>query len=280
MTCNLVFGDTQTLANRILMDNTLITAQPTLTTSSNNTSDESGLYASTATNTGETTYYFRGEVENNYVSFAGFTWRIIRINEDGTVRLIMQDGINNNATYAFNLNYDNKSYMYYSNSSNAKTQLESWYTTNITNNGYSSYVASGNYYCEQAKVSWNSNYTTNSGASMTVYTSYTPNFKCSTDGNGKGLVNASIGLITYDEAIFAGIYLNKTNSNIYLSGNYSFTMSPAGYGNDAIVWSFTSTGVGGLVTVSNSRGLRPVININANTIVTGYGTSTEPYTVQ
>ena len=26
-------------------------------------------------------------VKNNYVSFAGFTWRIVRINEDGTIRI-------------------------------------------------------------------------------------------------------------------------------------------------------------------------------------------------
>ena len=33
-------------------------------------------------------YYYRGAVNNNYVSFAGFTWRIIRRNGDGSVRLI------------------------------------------------------------------------------------------------------------------------------------------------------------------------------------------------
>ena len=33
-------------------------------------------------------YYYRGAVKNNYVSFAGFTWRIIRRNGDRSVRLI------------------------------------------------------------------------------------------------------------------------------------------------------------------------------------------------
>ena len=104
ITCEFVFRDTQTLANKILSSNTLITDTPTLTTSSNNASDKSGLYKSTATNTGKPTYYFRGNVENNYVSFAGFTWRIVRITEDGTIRIIMQDGINSNANIAFNSN--------------------------------------------------------------------------------------------------------------------------------------------------------------------------------
>ena len=33
-------------------------------------------------------YYYRGAVKNNYVSFAGFMWRIIRQNGDGSIRLI------------------------------------------------------------------------------------------------------------------------------------------------------------------------------------------------
>ena len=41
---------------------------------------------------------------------------------------------------------------------------------------------------------------------MTGYSSYTPDFKCGADGNGYGLVNANIGLITYDEAVYAGGY--------------------------------------------------------------------------
>ena len=33
-------------------------------------------------------YYYRGTVKNNYVSFAGFIWRIIRRNGDGSIRMI------------------------------------------------------------------------------------------------------------------------------------------------------------------------------------------------
>jgi len=36
-----------------------------------------------------TSYYYRGTVKNNYVDFAGFTWRIVRINGDGSIRLIL-----------------------------------------------------------------------------------------------------------------------------------------------------------------------------------------------
>ena len=51
-----------------------------------NSDEEDGLYA--AADDEGTSYYYRGAVRNNYVSFAGFTWRIIRRNGDGSVRLI------------------------------------------------------------------------------------------------------------------------------------------------------------------------------------------------
>ena len=34
------------------------------------------------------TYYYRGNVQNNWVSFGNFLWRIIRINGDGSIRMI------------------------------------------------------------------------------------------------------------------------------------------------------------------------------------------------
>ena len=49
------------------------------------TTDE-GLFI-TEDDDGES-YYYRGAVKNNYVSFAGYTWRIIRRNGDGSVRMI------------------------------------------------------------------------------------------------------------------------------------------------------------------------------------------------
>ena len=118
-------------------------------------------------------------MQNYYsLNFAGFTWRIVRINEDGTIRIVMQDGINNNANIAFNSNYNNYIYTYYTNSQ-AKTQLESWYQTNIgSKSNLVKNVASGNYYCEQAKVKLNSNISSGN-ANMIIYSSYTPNFTCS-----------------------------------------------------------------------------------------------------
>ena len=266
-----------------IMKNTVITANPTLTTSSNNTSDASGLYKSTATNTGEHTYYFRGNVENNYVSFAGFTWRIVRINEDGTIRIIMQDGINNNSEYAFNSSYNNYTYMYYTNSQ-AKTTLENWYQTNIgSKSDLAKNVASGNYYCEQAKVK-RSDSDTSGSATMTTYSKYTPDFKCSSDGNGKGVVNASVGLLSYDEVVYAGGYYGQSNSNYYLynSANYWWTMSPGGFsGSYSKVWRIFTSGSFGHTDVTFTNRLRAVLSLTADTqISSGDGTKDSPFVVE
>ena len=268
------------MSKAILSDNKLIIANPTLTTSSNNTSDESGLYKSTATNTGEPTYYFRGNVENNYVSFASQTWRIVRINEDGTVRIVMQDGINNNTNYQFNSNYNNYTYMYYSNS-NAKTTLENWYQMNIGSKAdLAKNVASGNYYCEQAKVKYSSDYTSEN-ANMTLYSSYMPDFKCTTDGNGKGQVSASAGLLSYDEVVYAGGFSFVNNDNYYLfsSNNTMWTMSPAGYAfGISAIWFINTTGSVTNPSVSYTSALHPVINLKTDTkISSGNGTKNNPY---
>ena len=45
-----------------------------------------GMYASTD-NSGDT-FYYRGAVGGNYVKFGGYYWRVIRINGDGSIRMI------------------------------------------------------------------------------------------------------------------------------------------------------------------------------------------------
>ncbi len=111
-----------------------------------------------------TSYYFRGAVDNNWVHFAGYYWRIVRINGDGSVRVIysgvdaplesekvgkLDSGEHDANTdteidtgEAFNPTYNNNAYVGYmytvgerqglSTSSPIKTLLENWYTTNLT----------------------------------------------------------------------------------------------------------------------------------------------------
>ena len=265
-----------------IMENKLITTTPTLTSSSAASGDVSGLYKSTATNTGKPTYYFRGNVENNYVKFAGFTWRIVRVNEDGTIRIVMQDGINSNANIIFNSNYNNYTYMYYTNSQ-AKTTLESWYQTNIgSKQDLAKNVATGDYYCEQAKAKYADSWTSGS-ATMTTYNKYTPDFKCSSDGNGKGVVSASVGLLSYDEVVYAGVHINFSGGKNYLYSDYRYwTMSPAGYFNySSIIWTITPSSMYFYTANSVNIILNPVINIKSDTQISdGDGTKENPFTIQ
>ena len=53
-----------------------------------------GMYANNDNN--GNTYYYRGSIASNYVKFAGYYWRAIRVNGDGNVRLIY-DGKNPHA---------------------------------------------------------------------------------------------------------------------------------------------------------------------------------------
>ena len=38
-----------------------------------------------------TSYYYRGDVHDNYVNFAGMCWKIVRIEGDGSIKLILED---------------------------------------------------------------------------------------------------------------------------------------------------------------------------------------------
>ena len=170
--------------------------------------------------------------------------------------------------------------MYYTNSQ-VKSTLESWYQTNIgSKTNLASSVANGAYYCEQAKAKYSDSYTSGS-ATMTTYNKYTPDFKCSSDGNGKGVVNASVGLLTYDEVVYAGGYYGQSNSNYYLYNNtYFWTMSPAGFsGSYSYVWFVGTTGYINFNNVNNTYAVRPVIILNADTLATGSGTSSDPFVI-
>ena len=57
-----------------------------------------------------TSYYFRGNVLDNNVTFAGKNWKIVRINGDGSVRLVL-DGLENKI--AFNSSKNDNAYVGY-----------------------------------------------------------------------------------------------------------------------------------------------------------------------
>ena len=179
---------------------------------SSDTNGKGLYYTSTNTEDGKTTYYFRGAVENNYVYFAGYYWRIIRINEDGSIRLIYQgetpDATGSEATIgnsAFNNSYNDNAYVGYmygtagsssysathtnTHDSIIKGVLDTWYEDNLLDN-YSTYLVDAGFCGDRSIASegglWNSSDTalgygvndTYYGTYNRLYTNKTPQFSC------------------------------------------------------------------------------------------------------
>ena len=223
-----------------------------------------GLYQST--DDYGTTYYYRGNVKNNNVYFAGFYWQIVRINGDGSIRLIYNgavknaNGINqsiNSKTYQFNKVYNDPAYVGYmygdsegttvdevhnnTNSSSIKIIIDNWYQNNIISNGYDDYISITAGFCGDRTV------IKGDGVSNTAETTFgalgrlqqnSAQFNCpelsrdlytTADANiGNKALTYPIGLITADELVFAGMDSKHTNrlSWIYSELN-SWTMSPS-----------------------------------------------------
>ena len=257
------------------------------------------------------TYYFAGNPTNNWVRWAGFYWRIIRINEDGTLRLIYQ-GTSNTAigsttqigTSAFNSSYNDNAYVGFKYSTNSVHgtgtnstilgELNTWYQNNLTS--YADDLDGNAGFCGDR--------TPTSGTGLgTTYTEYrpyerlyenssgVPTFECASDSDlyttsgssdGNKSLTYPIGLISMDEAWYAGGYSsNNTSYYLYTGQNY-WTMSPYLYNTiGARVFRVTSSGSLNYNYVDDTTpGVRPVINLGADiTISSGNGTASNPYVI-
>ncbi len=266
-----------------------------------------------------TSYYFRGNVTNNYVKFANKYWRIIRINGDGTIRMIYagtsahangydDSSVNDMSigTSAFNSSRDDNTYVGYmygtagastyanthSNTTNStiKTKLDSWYDTNIVNTGNEKYIADA-IYCNDRSVSSG----TGIGTTNTTYAAQTrgnngqPTLKCANNNDkftksttiGNGKLTKMIGLITSDEVIYAGGKSGTYNQKYYLySGAWYWTMAPYSYASGiAYVDSVDDYGYLSDYLVINSGAVRPVVSLKSDAISGGSGTAASPFLV-
>ncbi len=162
-------------------------------------------------------YYFRGNVQNNFVSFAGMCWRIVRVTGDGSIKLVLynysstdctQTGNNlafarySGASYttAFNTNYNSNAYvgfMYGSptgsdygsthaneTKSTILTNLETWYENNIAT--YESKLAD-TIWCNDKSTTGDGKGSSTSRSDYGAnnrYTSGTPSLICPNDNEG------------------------------------------------------------------------------------------------
>ena len=210
-------------------------------------------------------YYFRGAVTNNNVSFAGHNWKIVKINGDGSVKLVLDGIIDELSSY-----YEDSSSF---NESNIKSVLESWYDTNLVD--YSSYIAYYKY-CNDTVLEQNG---TNYTAYSRIITNKIPTFVClGYSENGK------IGLLTADEVVMAGGSVDA-NNNFYLYNSSIetayYTMTNARVYNEQF-YPFLVDKDGSIEYNTNGtlvRAVRPVINIIKTAKVTGSGTTEDPYQI-
>ena len=221
-------------------------------------SHEKGIYETTDYD-GNPTYFYRGSVENNYVKFAGYYWRIIRINSNGSIRMIY-DGTSAHkngeasedrqyGTSQFNPNYNNNMYVGYmytsgeahgtGTSSTIKTNVDTFYTDKLAS--YASKLDTNAGFCSD-RSNLNLQSGVGTGTVITYNKGYlrveesTPTLICenasdyytvSSASSGNKKLSYPIGLITVDEVMLAGHaggvfdgFYNLTKSN---NGSYLVT---------------------------------------------------------
>lgn len=250
----------KTISTVIKNENTINTTLPSFT----NPLNDYGLFQTNInTLNNETTYYYRGNVPNNYLSFAGQLWRIVRINEDNSIRLILQTDIgskkySNNTTCNLS-NQVSCTTNYQEN--NIKTILENWYSTTIkSNSNLDSKVIIGKF-C-------------NDTSNTFIDRNTSPTFDCSY------IVESKVGMISADEIIYSGGVYNITNSSTYLNNNTSFYTITSSSNSKLYRWDNESNSLVNDADIFDSYNIRPVINLDSNTIITsGDGTINNPYIV-
>ena len=269
------------------------------------------------TNNGQgVTYYYTGANPDNWFYFAGFYWRIIRINGDGSIRMIYQGTSANTTgtgtqigTSAFNSSYNNNMYVGFKYTSeevhgtgtnstilgaSSSSSLNTWYQNNLADEA--EYIDGNAGFCGDRTPSTSGSSSNGSGGTGTTATYYgayirldsnnNPSLQCSdsrdiyttTDSStGNKSLTYPIGLLTADEYVLAG------SGNSYLDVGIDYwTMSPYYFINGfAFVSIVHSSGI--LSTnfkVNTAYGVRPVINLKANvTILSGDGSSLNPYKI-
>ena len=330
--CTLYFNEYGELAKAILANNTIVITTPNFSQAA--TDVNTNLYK--AEDDLGMSYYFRGATSNNYLQFGSYApnttingttysvetpmyWRIVRINGDGTIRLVydgtekVENGVSHYALIG-NTPYNSKaiSNVNYGDSE-IKAAIDSWYNQHIKLN-YGSYITDG-IFCNDKEIGKYvyyddyGNITTVDKAAWynTYYASYVrikennlPQLICTraedrytTSTNlGNGYLEHPAGVLTADEIVLAGATTAGSNSAYYLSSgsegdikDFYYTSSPLmiyNFSGEAVMW---RTGYGGL---SNSEegvltvnfATRPVINIKANVEFTGNGSFETPFVIQ
>ena len=225
---------------------------------------DKGLY--TAQDDYGTSYYYRGNVSNNNVYFAGAYWKIIRINGDGTIRLLYNGtkvnakaGDTQYSTSVFNLIKSDPAYvgyMYGTNSgaigslennlangkdSNIKTKVDEFYNKYIVANNLQTYLADSGFCGDRSITNSGDGYSATSdieygSVNRLTKTNKLPILTCKDkehdlytvdNAKGNGALTNPTGLITADEVAMSGMVNGYLNTLTYVyTGTWYWTMSP------------------------------------------------------
>ena len=236
--CTLFFNKTAKTVKTALGNIEVNSYKPDLTKSACDTSNceshEKGIFETTDAD--GTSYYYRGAVENNYLKFAGYFWRVVRINGNGSIRIIY-DGTSAHAngessadrqygTSQFNTNYNNNMYVGYmytsgeahgtGTSSAIKTNADKFYTDKLSS--YASKLDTNAGFCgdrsnlnQQSGVGTGTVITYNKGYLRVEESAPTLTCENASDyytvasaSSGNKKLSYPIGLITADEMMLAG----------------------------------------------------------------------------
>ena len=322
--CSVYFSEELTIYRAILADNpTIKNDSADLFANVADEVSESGLFRTTdltktedinGDGTGEEVLYFRGVVENNYLVFAGFCWRIVRTNESGvSIKLryggeydstnntcpqtgtsvgITVGGINE-FTYSYGGLGDDAKYLKWVHEegmdSNAKMMVEQWYEENIESQGSAvTDLIIDEPFCNDTLISHEEDddwwyYAPSSRMSS-------PQYKCPQENDKysvyNGNINKPIGLLTSDEVIYGGAaYYTYSQSNVafYLyTESFYWLMSPR-INQLSTFYMFSLNASGNLndADITGEQQLIPVISINMYSLVEegGTGEYNNPYIV-
>lgn len=267
---------TDTFSDLILLNNNVVVPKSRI--GFEVATQDEGLI-STLDNKG-TSYYFRGDIKNNYVKLGNLIFRIVRINGDSTVRLVLDNVLEQQ--YAYNTNTlaqnEQASSLALLSTASILTILNSWANENLSE--YSTYLTNGDY-CTDISFNTDINGINYSSAYKRNLIEKEPDLFCTGE-----IYSGRVGLLSADEIVFAGASSNVPNSSYYLynkeiDGNYitnsSYSINSA---NNIAMMNVMSNGAfSDGILIDKVTYIRPVINISISARVKGTGTINDPYII-
>jgi hypothetical protein len=317
--CNSSLPISNNLFDRILEDNTPRSdASLDFLLTSSETNGQ-GLYYTSNNTYGEDNtriYYYRGDVSNNWVSFGGFLWRIVRTTSEGGVKLTYSGNGSGNSSafigegyfsdcendlYRIGYTYNSNGYSGAQTDSMLKEMIDDWYDDNL--NSFSNYLSNTAIFCNDRSVPREVDYYRNYppfdrlacclSDSLCYEDEPRPTFACPStnksrytvsSSTGNGYLSRPIALLTADEIAFSGLvdhYCNGDSSDSYIMENA--TSSQYGW------WLMSPDTYSGMFSVKSwgslggdyyATDIRPTISLKSCvSAVDGDGTKSNPYTV-